>query len=279
MKKLLILLIFLSFNTVFAAPRLPGVTEFKDINSFMNQPQEEYSWSSSPRRKASEDKKPWIGKGNLWNLEQTPYPQEQLADYDHPAFPIWDWDFPDETDWGLAGDPWDGPQEAFFVCPMADCPSTINCGECWSWHVPTGDEVENVSANGYAVLSISETNNIITLCAKSDVDTNPVPNGSQIDLSFDLVRAGYAGLPAHCEKIIYTIGCELCKCIGYEPDIYASAETIDPGGTVDLWVDSDGNACPPYTWSLSSGSTGYVLSSYVTEDDLEITTLTSASGT
>jgi hypothetical protein len=59
----------------------------------------------------------------------------------------------------------------------------------------------------------------------------------------------------------------------YGPTIYDDDgdDMIGPGGSVSLWVDSRGLACPPYNWSTSS--TGWSLSSSETNNDLETVTL------
>jgi len=56
----------------------------------------------------------------------------------------------------------------------------------------------------------------------------------------------------------------------YGPTIYDD-DMIGSGGSVNLWVDSGGAACPPYTWSTSSA--GWSLDSSTTGDDLETVTL------
>jgi hypothetical protein len=67
-----------------------------------------------------------------------------------------------------------------------------------------------------------------------------------------------------------------CECTGAVPTITANSDTIAPGGSITLYVDSGGLACPPYTWSAGNG---YSFSQNETENDLEETTMTSASGT
>jgi len=73
------------------------------------------------------------------------------------------------------------------------------------------------------------------------------------------------------------INCEEeCDCIGTVPTIYASASTIAPGGSITMYVDSGGLACPPYTWSVSSSK--YSLDKSKTNNDLEMVTMTADSG-
>jgi len=57
------------------------------------------------------------------------------------------------------------------------------------------------------------------------------------------------------------------------PTIYDDDDDdmIGSGDSVNLWVDSGGAACPPYTWSTSSA--GWSLDSSTTGDDLETVTL------
>jgi hypothetical protein len=68
-----------------------------------------------------------------------------------------------------------------------------------------------------------------------------------------------------------------CNCTGAIPTIKASATTIASGGSITLWVDSGGKACPDFTWSVSSAK--YTLNKSKTTNDLETVTMTAASGT
>jgi len=69
----------------------------------------------------------------------------------------------------------------------------------------------------------------------------------------------------------------------YRPIIYASDDEIAPEGTITLYVDSGGTACPPYQWSVSGE--GYTIQDddgdQETDNDLETVTLTAptSSGT
>jgi hypothetical protein len=67
-----------------------------------------------------------------------------------------------------------------------------------------------------------------------------------------------------------------CNCTGAIPTIKTSADTIASGGSITLWVDSGGKACPDLTWSVSS--TKYSLNKFKTTADLETVTMTAASG-
>ena len=66
-------------------------------------------------------------------------------------------------------------------------------------------------------------------------------------------------------------------CSGAIPAIHASSGTIARGGSITLYVDSGNLALPPYSWYVSG--TGYSLNKSTTNNDLEVVTLTSASGT
>jgi len=74
--------------------------------------------------------------------------------------------------------------------------------------------------------------------------------------------------------------CEtVCECYGIAPTIYTDGGgTVASGGSINLWVDSGGFACPPYTWTVVSG-TGYSLSKSETDNDLETNVLSLAGGT
>ena len=62
-----------------------------------------------------------------------------------------------------------------------------------------------------------------------------------------------------------------------DPESSSSSEEIAPGGEVDLYADSGGFGCPPYTWSVSG--TGYSLDKAETKSDFEVVTLNSEGGT
>jgi hypothetical protein len=63
----------------------------------------------------------------------------------------------------------------------------------------------------------------------------------------------------------------------YKPKIQYSSDTITAGGSITLWVDSGGHACPSYNWSVSE--TGYSISPGTTNNDLETVTLSCDAGT
>lgn len=59
-----------------------------------------------------------------------------------------------------------------------------------------------------------------------------------------------------------------CNCSGVSPTLISSGTTIAPGGSITLWIDSGGLACPYYQWSVSG--TGYSLDNSTTSNDLEV---------
>ena len=63
----------------------------------------------------------------------------------------------------------------------------------------------------------------------------------------------------------------------YKPEIHSSAETIPSGDSIDLWVDTNGRGCPPYTWCVNG--TGYSLSATTTYRDGESVQLSCSAGT
>ena len=75
------------------------------------------------------------------------------------------------------------------------------------------------------------------------------------------------------------IQCEaVCECQFIAPTIYTDGGgTVASGGSTNLWVDSGGFACPPYTWTVSG--LGYSLSKATTDNDLETNVLSLAGGT
>jgi len=63
----------------------------------------------------------------------------------------------------------------------------------------------------------------------------------------------------------------------YKPKIKSSSDTIAAGDSITLWVDSGGQACPLYHWSVSG--TGYSISPSTTNTAPETVSLTCAAGT
>jgi hypothetical protein len=63
----------------------------------------------------------------------------------------------------------------------------------------------------------------------------------------------------------------------YKPEIESSSVTIEAGGSITLWVDSDRHGSPPYNWGVSG--TGYSISPSTTNNPAETITLTCAAGT
>lgn len=258
-----------------AVNKLPGVIGFKDIGSFMRTPSEEYSWSSNPRRLASEDKKNFMSN-NLWELEQVPWPQNQMTKYNYPEYPIFDWDFPDFPDWGWPGDPWDQPgdpaQAAFFVCSAAQWPGSIECGQCLTWLVSGGDEVKNAKVTGDAALSVNVAFNWITLCARETTSEHPV-EGTYIHLSFELHRPEFGGLPALCEKDIYVECCQN----EYDIELLVSDDTIDRSDINDLRLENvaEENLHTPYDWTVTG--TGFWFEKTETQSPTEYNQLNSDS--
>jgi RHS repeat-associated protein len=47
------------------------------------------------------------------------------------------------------------------------------------------------------------------------------------------------------------LGSTIPGSIKYTLNIYTSSDTVDRNNNVNVWVDSDGKACPPYSWSVS----------------------------
>ena len=80
------------------------------------------------------------------------------------------------------------------------------------------------------------------------------------------------GTPTPAGNAEYSPGWE-CECSDIIPTIYDNDadDLIPSAGSVNLWVNSGGLACPPYTWTVSG--TGWSLNKNVTENDLEIVTL------
>lgn len=81
-------------------------------------------------------------------------------------------------------------------------------------------------------------------------DPNIAPNSTiEITVHTKLVQNEmlYDG---YCSKTIDVSCCDCARAGGY-PTIYGSGGTIDRGTSIDVYVDSDGLACPPFSWSIS----------------------------
>ena len=78
MKRVIYIVALLFFIVSMAhAVRLPSKGKFKNITEFIGEVQEEDIWHSrdpKANRRASEDKYPWRGDANLWDMETTEMP-------------------------------------------------------------------------------------------------------------------------------------------------------------------------------------------------------------
>ena len=107
----------------------------------------------------------------------------------------------------------------------------------------------------------------------------PSPNqkdGNKIRITVNTSPLDGHGKGGVCTKEI-TVNCEGCECLGYEPAVHPDGSTIARSGTLSMWVENDGLACPPYTWSVTAGgggcAGGLTLSKTTTEADYEYNTL------
>ncbi|MFH1487385.1 MAG: hypothetical protein ABII06_00625 [Pseudomonadota bacterium] len=95
-------------------------------------------------------------------------------------------------------------------------------------------------------------------------------------LSLLLSANGFASQGATCQMST------LPKIVTYQPDwfgnpkTFSSSETVVPGGTLELYVNSGGFGCSPYTWEVTG--TGYTLDKSKSVD-LEVVTIESQGGT
>ncbi|RPI54156.1 MAG: hypothetical protein EHM49_03510, partial [Deltaproteobacteria bacterium] len=253
------------------ALNVPGQSKYKSLPEVKKQVQEsevENSRATNPLRKASENKRPWLSDSFL-DMEQLVWPpfDDQLG--------ILKWPQADGT-----RSPTDttGIVTGMYAGCALSCPPTLTEKDCegsqeYKCHIGIlYGIVQEIKVKGPGKFFKYEWPNIVI---------QKYPNatiGSVITVSVFTVsvrkepKATFRGVCSGKS----VVQCGGCTCAGILPSIYASSATIAPGGSISLTVDSNGYACPPYTWAVSG--TGYALSSNTTENDLETIQLTSAAG-
>jgi hypothetical protein len=291
-KKLIIPLIILCFFIGSAyAFRLPGMR--KDENAVESNQKIEESEVANQRdysrsRKASVNKKPWLSE-NLFDMEYTVWPE--LPDRSTPDL--------DQS----------GTDFRYYVsgCGLIG-PAGVNCGEeaiVELWYLEPGSIISGYETSGPAYFKVNaiggEASGGFTAKVLENATDGSVLNFKVFTVSDEKAQnaalaaaiAQQTGLPVTeadlrdpdhnvieyysnkgCEWQMF-VSCNPCECQGATPTIVASDSTIDPGGSITLYVDSGGLACPPYTWEVDDAS--YQITSE-TENDLENATLTANSG-
>jgi hypothetical protein len=291
-KKLIIPLIILCFFIGSAyAFRLPGMR--KDENAVESNQKIEESEVANQRdysrsRKASVNKKPWLSE-NLFDMEYTVWPE--LPDRSTPDL--------DQS----------GTDFRYYVsgCGLIG-PAGVNCGEeaiVELWYLEPGSIISGYETSGPAYFKVNaiggEASGGFTAKVLENATDGSVLNFKVFTVSDEKAQnaalaaaiAQQTGLPVTeadlrdpdhnvieyysnkgCEWQMF-VSCNPCECQGATPTIVASDSTIDPGGSITLYVDSGGLACPPYTWEVDD--IAYSITSE-TDNDLEEATLSASSG-
>lgn len=254
--------------------QLPSQGKYKTLQEKGKDLQEseiENPRTPNPTRKASENKKPWLSDG-LLDMEDMVFEPHDVN--------WWDYEWPDPEDNPpnpLGPRDWNFPGAIPFNymkgCVL-NCPSTVtNCGETirCTFGILAGVLVD-VSVSGpirsYKVNANNPGEGVLPT-----IDIIPSPNatdGGEIKVvaSSKALKKGKEA-DGVCSASIKML-CE-CFCLGTIPTIFASAQTIDRGSTVNLWVESGGLACPNFSWSVSG--TGFTLSRSQTDGDYVINRL------
>jgi len=256
----------------------PGINDETSFIDAMRQTQENDVGNprdaSSSYRKASEDKHPWRN-GTFLDMELIVWPSlggDERIEIDPRV----------KAEYGLG---W------FAGCSIGSYPVIVGGFNCPNELSPLTSVyniqmliipyiITNISLKGpgkilpggsYGVIPVKfygnigkKTTAVLTVQGKNGYD---IGNGIQ-----------WYDVQCQHKTLLYP-PCSGCECIGTTPTIYASSLTIAPEGTITLYVDSGGTACPPYSWSVSG--VGYTLDKNTTENDLETVTLTApaSSGT
>jgi len=254
----------------------PGINDETSFIDAMRQTQENDVGNprdaSSSYRKASEDKHPWRN-GTFLDMELIVWPSlggDERIEIDPRV----------KAEYGLG---W------FAGCSIGSYPVIVGGFNCPNELSPLTSVyniqmliipyiITNISLKGpgkilpggsYGVIPVKfygnigkKTTAVLTVQGKNGYD---IGNGIQ-----------WYDVQCQHKTLLYP-PCSGCECIGTTPTIYDddADDAIASGGSVNLWVDSGGTACPPYTWSTSDA--GWTLvdddGDQITENDLETITL------
>lgn len=257
---------------VCSAFQVPTAGEYEGLLDYRNKIQEseiQNSRSANPVRRASENKRPW---NNESFLDMEGYVAPKWPTWNLPGYPDNPWDVPKPDHipneviipyWNIAGC---GFSTLTFI---TDCEMEYEFSFLYLYGV-----VVSWSITGPITYAELDTSSLPT-----KIVFQPLPNadyGSEVCVEAWTRSLKQGEIDGHCKTCTKLYCEEECECLGFTPDIYASSATIAAGGSITLYVDSGGTACPDYEWSVSG--TGYSIDS-TTENDLETVTLTSAAGT
>jgi hypothetical protein len=286
-KKLIIPLIILCFCIGSAyAFRLPGMRKYENAVE-SNQKIEESEVSSqrdySRSRKASVNKKPWLSE-NLFDMEYTVWPEapdRSTPDLDQNGtdFRYYISECGLITDAGvncgetLLVDLWYLRPGSIITGYESDGPMSVKYGGAHAFTAKIYENAEDGTRLTFRINTISDTEAQDAALAAAIAQQTGLPV-TEADLRNPDNELITYYLNKGCECSAY-VSCDECECVGATPTIVASASTIAPGGSITLYVDSGGLACPPYSWETDD--IAYSITSE-TDNDLEEATLSASSG-
>ena len=219
----------------------------------------------TPKRKASENKRPWQ-TNSLLDMEAIAWPDFGGRDY-----PSADFTKPSINDVDARESAYSGGC-AFYQ------PNIITGLACDSpsYNVVMGivrGVVVDIAVDGPTKgWKSSEGGRVITVFPFDNASY-----GAEITVAANTRSLeGTGDVDGFCETTVQILCEGELNCVGAEPTIESTDDEIPSGGVELLWVDSGGLAQPPYTWSTSS--LGYSLSKSETDNDLETTTLSVVGG-
>ena len=275
-------------DTIVSGFKLPGTgdtaSEEEGLHEFMRKTREQDLGSSrdgSVDRKASEDKKPWLGS-DLQSLESIVWPHAEISP--------WNFDIPTIVE---NPDKIYRPGDSGAGWYVAGCailgPSSVECNDCAPLQSPpdcggskpfteqiiTGQIINSIQVKGPVagwkkIKGGKQGSRTIEITPMTDVD-----DGSAIEILVRTSPLGWQERAGECyKKVRVTCVSPSCDCSTADTFVIddSSGTTIDPGGNATINVDG---GCGPYTWEVTG--TGYSFSA--SETGVTTNTLTSAAGT
>ena len=230
----------------------------------------ESSRAENPRRKASENKRPWLANSllEMENLVFAPFESTVLPNLGWPRY-VW----PDGTRHDEL--PWEIPLEAGCILSAPATWNIVDDGTTYKVHINyLYGVVRGIGIKGPAKAGALEGLDIPIHVYENAED------GTEVTVSVLTVSVTTGEHPKKeyggCSAKTTIRNKTECECVNADPLIYATSSTINPGSSINMYVDSGGYACPPYSWTVSG--LGYSLNKGTTDNDLEVVTLSSASG-
>lgn len=261
---------------------LPGITKDESLqehNERVLENEIEYSRDPLGSRPASANKRPWLA--------------DNIHDMELPAWP----DFGGRNGYS-------SPVPIGYASDL-NLPNLVNAGCAFGTSTPYGDVLINDECDKQIYANLGILNGVVTdINVSGPVTWHVVPGTGAMKIAIQPFKNATYGTTIGVEAFTKSITlstdggsdvsegycktsikllCEeeeeeyVCPCTDAEPTIVASSSTIAAGGSITVWVDSDGLACPPYEWSISG--TGYSLNKTTTNNDLETVTVSLTTGT